>query len=32
MIECKDVLALCDRFEAYLMPLDIHILRLRYNG
>jgi hypothetical protein len=32
MMECKDVLALCDRFEDYLMPLDIHILRQRYNG
>jgi DNA-directed RNA polymerase sigma subunit (sigma70/sigma32) len=32
MIECKDVLALCDRFEAYLMPLDVHVLRRRYNG
>jgi hypothetical protein len=32
MIECKDILALCDRFEPYLVPLDIHILRLRYNG
>jgi hypothetical protein len=32
MIECKDILALCDRFEAFLMPLDIHVLRLRYNG
>jgi Sigma-70, region 4 len=32
MIECKDILALCDQFEAYLMPLDIAILRLRYNG
>lgn len=32
MIECKEILALCDRFEAYLTPLSIHILRLRYNG
>ena len=32
MIQCKDILALCDRFEAYLMPLDIHVLRQRYNG
>jgi hypothetical protein len=31
MIECKDILSLCDRFEAYLMPLDIHILCQRYN-
>jgi hypothetical protein len=22
MIACKDILALCDRFEAYLMPLE----------
>lgn len=32
MIECKDILALCDRFQGYLSPLDIHILRQRYNG
>ena len=32
MIECQDILALCDRFEVYLTPLDITILRLRYNG
>jgi hypothetical protein len=32
MIECRDILALCDRFQDYLMPLDIHILRQRYNG
>jgi hypothetical protein len=32
MIESKDILALCDRFEPYLIPLDIHILRQRYNG
>src|SRR5919108_28536 len=32
MIECQDILALCDRFEAYLPPLDIHVLRQRYNG
>jgi hypothetical protein len=32
MIESKDILALCDRFDAYLLPLDIHILRQRYNG
>jgi hypothetical protein len=32
MIECKYILSLCDRFEDYLMPLDIHILRQRYNG
>jgi hypothetical protein len=32
VIECKDILSLCDRFEAYLIPLDIHILRQRYNG
>jgi len=32
MIEAKDILAMCDRFEPYLIPLDIHILRQRYNG
>jgi hypothetical protein len=32
MIESKDILTLCDRFEPYLVPLDIHILRRRYNG
>jgi hypothetical protein len=32
MIEAKDILALCDRFEPYLVPLDIHVLRQRYNG
>jgi hypothetical protein len=32
MIECKYILSLCDRFEDYLMPLDIHMLRQRYNG
>jgi hypothetical protein len=32
MIECKDILALCDRFEKYLVALDIHVLRQRYNG
>jgi hypothetical protein len=32
MIECKDVLALYQRYEAYLTPLCIKILRLRYNG
>jgi hypothetical protein len=32
MIESKDILALCDRFESYLVPLDIHVLRQRYNG
>lgn len=32
MIECKDILALCDRFEDYLVPLDIYVLRQRYNG
>jgi hypothetical protein len=32
MIESKDILALCDRFEPYLLPLDIHVLHQRYNG
>jgi hypothetical protein len=32
MIECKHILALCDRFQDYLMPPDIHVLRRRYNG
>jgi DNA-directed RNA polymerase sigma subunit (sigma70/sigma32) len=32
VIECKDILSLCDRFEGYLMPLDVYILRQRYNG
>src|SRR5262245_8354857 len=32
MIECKDILDLCHRFAAYLTPLDIHVLRRRYNG
>jgi hypothetical protein len=32
MIESKDILALCDRFKAHLLPLDIHVLRQRYNG
>ncbi len=32
MIEAKYILSLCDRFEPYLVPLDIHILRQRYNG
>jgi hypothetical protein len=32
MIECKYILDLCKRFESYLMPFDIHILRQRYNG
>jgi hypothetical protein len=32
MIESKDILALCGRFESYLVPLDIHVLRQRYNG
>jgi hypothetical protein len=32
VIECKNILSLCDRFEAYLMPLDVHVLRQRYNG
>src|SRR6266545_5723354 len=32
IIESKDVLALCDRFQEFLVPLDIHVLRQRYNG
>jgi hypothetical protein len=32
VIECKDILALCDRFESYLLPHVIKVLRLRYNG
>jgi hypothetical protein len=32
MIEGKDILALCDRFEPYLIALDVHVLRQRYNG
>jgi len=32
MIEAKYILSLCDRFEPYLVPLDIHVLRQRYNG
>src|SRR5262245_59724495 len=32
MIEAKYILELCDLFQDYLMPLDIHILRQRYNG
>jgi hypothetical protein len=32
MIECRDVLDLCDRFDKFLIPLDIHVLRQRYNG
>jgi hypothetical protein len=32
MIECRDILLLCDRFERFLLPLDIHVLRQRYNG
>jgi hypothetical protein len=32
MIEAKYIFSLCDRFESYLVPLDIHILRQRYNG
>jgi hypothetical protein len=32
MIEARHILQLCDRFEPYLMPLDIYILRQRYNG
>jgi len=32
MIEAKDILALVDRFENYLVPLDVHVLRRRYNG
>jgi hypothetical protein len=31
-IESKDILALCDRFEPFLVPLEIHVLRRRYNG
>jgi len=32
MIESKDVLALCDHFGQYLLPLDIHVLPQRYNA
>jgi hypothetical protein len=32
MIEGKDLLSLWDRFEAYLIPLGIHVLRQRSNG
>jgi hypothetical protein len=32
MIECTDILAFCDRYEPYRMPLDIDILCQRYNG
>jgi uncharacterized protein YuzE len=32
MIEAKNILALCGRSEAYLVPLDIRALRRRYNG
>src|SRR5919106_544263 len=32
MVEAKYILSLCDCFEAYLTPLCIKILRLRYNG
>jgi hypothetical protein len=32
MIEAKDILTLCDRFNRYLIPLDIYVLRQRYNG
>jgi hypothetical protein len=32
MIEAKYILSLCDRFEPYLVPLDIHVLRQRYNS
>jgi hypothetical protein len=32
MIERKDVLALCARFQEFLVPLDIHVLRQRDNG
>ena len=31
MIEAKYIRELCDHFEAYLTPLEIKILRLRYN-
>jgi hypothetical protein len=32
MSERKDVLALCARFQEFLVPLDIHVLRQRDNG
>jgi hypothetical protein len=32
MIESKDVLALCARFQEFLVPLDMHVLRQRDNG
>src|SRR4029453_3437284 len=32
MIEAKDILTPCDRFEPYLIALDVHVLRQRYNG
>jgi hypothetical protein len=32
MVEAKYILSLCDRFEPYLMPLDLYVLRQRYNG
>ena len=31
MIETKSIRSLCDRYEPYLTPLEIKILRLRYN-
>jgi hypothetical protein len=32
MIEAMHILSLRDRFEPYLTPLCVKILRLRYNG
>jgi hypothetical protein len=32
MIESKDILDLCDRFQSSLVPLDMHVLRQRDNG
>jgi hypothetical protein len=32
MIECRDILALCDRLAGYVLSLDLHVLRRRYNG
>ncbi len=32
MVEATYIRSLCDRFEPYLTPLEIRILRLRYNG
>jgi hypothetical protein len=32
MLTEQDILALCDRYERYLLPIEAYILRQRYNG